>query len=66
MTALLMLARSGSRAQILSPEQAEAKARAIVQQMTLPEKISQLHGIRDERHYRFVPGLSRLGIPSLT
>ena len=65
-TALLLLAAVGSRAQTLSTKQAEAKVRAIVQRMTLPEKISQLHGVRDEHHYRFVPGVSRLGIPSLT
>jgi beta-glucosidase len=33
--------------------------------MTLDEKIAQAHGIRDARHYRFVPGNPRLGIPEL-
>jgi beta-glucosidase len=41
------------------------RARAIVAQMTLDEKISQLHGIRDDAKdiYRHVPGIPRLGIP---
>ncbi|HEV3220487.1 MAG TPA: glycoside hydrolase family 3 C-terminal domain-containing protein [Candidatus Acidoferrales bacterium] len=42
----------------------EARAREIVGQMTLDEKISQLHGIRDETHYRYVPPVPRLGIPA--
>ena len=65
-TALLLFATCASLAQSPTASAAQAKARAIVQQMTLPEKISQLHGIRDEQHYRFVPGVARLGIPSLT
>jgi beta-glucosidase len=43
----------------------DARARELVRQMTLEEKIQQLHGIRDDNHYRFVPPLPRLGIPSL-
>lgn len=43
--------------------QADARARDIVSKMTLDEKIAQLHGIRDESHYRVVPGIPRLGIP---
>src|SRR5829696_8022851 len=41
------------------------RARAIVAQMTLDEKITQLHGIRDDEKdiYRHVPGIPRLGIP---
>jgi beta-glucosidase len=41
------------------------RARAIVAKMTLDEKISQLHGIRDDAKdiYRHVPGIPRLGIP---
>ncbi len=41
------------------------RARAIVAQMTLDEKITQLHGIRDDAKdiYRHVPGIPRLGIP---
>ena len=41
----------------------DQRARKIVQQMTLDEKVEQLHGIRDEHHYRYVPGITRLGIP---
>ncbi|HET9409893.1 MAG TPA: glycoside hydrolase family 3 C-terminal domain-containing protein [Candidatus Sulfotelmatobacter sp.] len=43
--------------------EADARARDIVSKMTLDEKIAQLHGIRDETHYRVVPGISRLDIP---
>jgi len=42
----------------------ETRARGIVSRMTLDEKISQLHGIRDETHYRYVPPVPRLGIPA--
>ena len=49
----------------LSHQQAIARARQIVARMTLDEKIAQLHGIHDAAHYRYVPGLPRLGIPSL-
>jgi beta-glucosidase len=41
----------------------DRRARDIVRQMTLDEKIEELHGIRDETHYRYVPGVPRLGIP---
>jgi beta-glucosidase len=44
----------------------DARARQIVAQMTLDEKIAQLHGIKDKENYRVVPGLARLGIPALT
>ena len=43
----------------------DARARKIVAQMTLDEKIAQLHGIGDKDNYRTVPGLPRLGIPAL-
>ncbi len=42
-----------------------ARARAIVAKMTLDEKIAELHGIDDTKHFRYVPGLPRLGIPAL-
>jgi beta-glucosidase len=42
----------------------ETRARDLVSQMTLEEKLQQLHGIRDPTHYRFVPALPRLGIPA--
>ena len=47
-------------------QQDEARARQLVAQMTLDEKIAQLHGIHDQTNYRVVPGLPRLGIPALT
>jgi beta-glucosidase len=42
---------------------ADERARAIVNKMTLDEKIQELHGIKDAEHYRVVPGVPRLGIP---
>jgi len=44
---------------------AESRARDLVNRMTLDEKLDQLHGIRDDTHFRFVPPLPRLGIPAL-
>jgi beta-glucosidase len=41
----------------------DQRARDIVRQMTLDEKIQELHGIRSDEHYRYVPGVPRLGIP---
>jgi len=45
----------------------DQRARAIVRQMTLAEKIRELHGIRDDARgiYRYVPPIPRLGIPAL-
>jgi beta-glucosidase len=45
----------------------DQRAREIVSKMTLEEKISQLHGIRDDEKgiYRWVPPVPRLGIPGL-
>jgi beta-glucosidase len=48
-----------------SAQDPDHRARELVKQMTLEEKIQQLHGIRDDTHYRFVPPLPRLGIPAL-
>jgi beta-glucosidase len=45
-------------------EGAVARAKAIVGQMSLDEKIAQLHGIHTEDAFRVVPGLARLGIPA--
>lgn len=45
--------------------QAVARARAIVQKMTLDEKITELHGIHTATEYRIVPGVPRLDIPAL-
>jgi len=41
----------------------DARARALVSQMTLDEKITELHGNADQEHLRYVPGIPRLGIP---
>jgi beta-glucosidase len=41
----------------------DQRAREIVGKMTLDEKLTELHGIRDATHYRYVPGIPRLGIP---
>jgi beta-glucosidase len=45
--------------------QAVARARALVAKMTLDEKITELHGIRDPQNYRVIHGIPRLGIPAL-
>ena len=49
-----------SSAQSQTPD---ARARELVNKMTLDEKIQELHGIKDAEHYRVVPGVPRLGIP---
>jgi len=41
------------------------RARAVVSQMTLREKISQMHGETGEGHFRQVVAVPRLGIPAL-
>ncbi len=41
------------------------QAKALVAQLTLAEKITEMHGIQDATHSRFVPGIARLGIPPL-
>ncbi|MGH9524184.1 MAG: glycoside hydrolase family 3 C-terminal domain-containing protein [Terriglobales bacterium] len=45
----------------------DKRARDIVRHMTLDEKISELHGIRDDAQgiYRYVPPVPRLKIPAL-
>ncbi len=42
-----------------------ARARALVAKMTLSEKLASIHGISDSQHFRYVPGIPRLGIPAL-
>lgn len=49
----------------VTPEQAQARAKALVQRMTLQEKVRELHGVWAPDHYRYVPGVKRLGIPPL-
>ena len=53
------------RAVTTPSDNARLRAERIVAQMTLEEKISQLHGISDARNYRIILGLERLGIPAL-
>jgi len=59
---LLGILTGGAR---LQAQDFDAQARALVGQMTLPEKIAELHGIRDATHYRYVPPIDRLHIPAL-
>jgi beta-glucosidase len=49
----------------LTHQQAITRARQLVARMTVDEKIAQVHGIKDATHFRFVPGVPRLGIPEL-
>jgi beta-glucosidase len=56
----LLIGGTGLRA-----KDCDARARELVGKMTLPEKIKELHGIRDARHFRYVPPIPRLGIPAL-
>ncbi|HVB36452.1 MAG TPA: glycoside hydrolase family 3 C-terminal domain-containing protein [Candidatus Acidoferrales bacterium] len=64
--ALLCVAAVSTRAPLAaSSADPDARAREIVRQMTLAEKITELHGIRDANHYRYVPPIPRLGIPAL-
>jgi beta-glucosidase len=42
-----------------------SRARALVAQLTLDEKIEEMHGIQNAEHLRYVPGIPRLGIPPL-
>jgi beta-glucosidase len=52
-----------AQSKAVTQEQEYARARTIVAKMTLDEKITELHGIHTAEHYRYVPGISRLGIP---
>lgn len=49
-----------------SAQDPDTRARAIVSQMTLDEKVQELHGFRDANHDRVVLGIPSLGIPDLT
>ncbi|MGB6546968.1 MAG: glycoside hydrolase family 3 C-terminal domain-containing protein [Candidatus Acidiferrales bacterium] len=46
-----------------SQQDPDTRAKALVAQMTLDEKIEQLHGIHNDTQYRMVPGIPHLGIP---
>ncbi|HUA68248.1 MAG TPA: glycoside hydrolase family 3 C-terminal domain-containing protein [Candidatus Saccharimonadales bacterium] len=43
----------------------DSRARELVSQMTLQEKIEELHGIQNKLHQRYVPPIPRLHIPAL-
>jgi beta-glucosidase len=43
----------------------DARARELVSQMTLDEKITELHGVGSKEHKRLVAGIPRLNIPPL-
>ena len=43
----------------------DARARQIVSQMTLDEKVSQMHGTQTTQQFRIVVGVPRLNIPDL-
>lgn len=49
----------------VTSKQAKARASAIVQRMTVSEKVRELHGEWAPDHYRYVPGVKRLNIPPL-
>ncbi len=59
---LLAVLASGSVA--VWAQDSEARARELVKRMTLDEKIQEVHGIREPGHFRYVPGIPRLGIPA--
>ena len=59
--ALLLSLASRGRAQ----DDFDARARKIVSQMTVAEKVSQMHGTQTRGVYRIVVGIPRLGIPDL-
>jgi beta-glucosidase len=46
-----------------SQQDPETRAKALVAQMTLDEKIQQLHGVHTDTEFRVVPGIPHLGIP---
>ncbi|HEY3716491.1 MAG TPA: glycoside hydrolase family 3 C-terminal domain-containing protein [Jatrophihabitantaceae bacterium] len=60
--ALAAAPAAGAEAAPLTPSQ---RASDLVAQMTLDEKITELHGVQDAEHRRYVPGIDRLGIPPL-
>jgi beta-glucosidase len=65
--ALLALGISATScgAQTIAAQAAAARAKRLVAQMTMAEKIGQLHGFSDSQNYRIVAGVPRLGIPAL-
>jgi beta-glucosidase len=53
---------AGAAGHAPTPEQ---RASQLVARMTLDEKITELHGVQNADHKRYVPGIARLGIPPL-
>jgi beta-glucosidase len=62
---LLLVAASFCTPGSATAQSADARAKKLVGQMTLDEKLEELHGISDATHFRYVPGIARLGIPPL-
>ncbi len=62
---ILFLASSLASSAQSSSTNYDARARDLVNQMTLEEKITELHGLGTKEHKRLVPGIPRLGIPPL-
>jgi beta-glucosidase len=60
---ILSLLTAGLIANTAQAQSPDARARELVNKMTLDEKIQELHGIREAGRYRVVPGVPRLGIP---
>ncbi|MGH3171537.1 MAG: glycoside hydrolase family 3 C-terminal domain-containing protein [Trebonia sp.] len=49
----------------ISQAAAVRQAESLVAKMTLTQKITELHGLQDASHLRYVPGIPSLGIPPL-
>ena len=63
-TVLLLLTVMFSSVDVQAQD-CDARARKLVDQMTLREKIEELHGIQDSTHLRYVLPVPRLRIPGL-
>jgi beta-glucosidase len=62
---IFLLGAIGRPALAAATDDYDARARAIVAQMTLQEKIAELHGTQNKTNFRVVIGLPRLSIPDL-
>src|SRR5271154_4140125 len=62
---IFLLGAIGRPALAAATDDYDARARAIVAQMTLQEKIAELHGTQNKTNSRVVIGLPRLNIPDL-
>jgi beta-glucosidase len=65
LTALVAVSGLAAPASLAASGDPVSRAKAIVARMTLDEKITEMHGIQDSNHLRYVPGIPRLGIPPL-